>query len=319
MIAAGDPQLALLRLVGVGVAADVDELGRVARAWTAPPPAARAASGLKNSLVSKSRPGRQAHVGVGGPGVAVDAAVLAAPVGIDRGREADVGAVVAADDHLGLLGADGGRRSAPARRRPASSRRRRPRAPGPRSGRVALERAPRPRICWVKVDTAQILALRMRTKQELLDARPGEARLCRPMLSVIIDARTEAEQAAGAAGPAHRRRGGWAGAPGADRGGGRAAGDRRAVRGHGRRGASDRIEAAAAAARAESLLILPADFRLRDGWIGSLDGHLARGGEPAVVSGWSDGGPVRPPAVRGASRTRPSGGSPRRRPAAAAA
>jgi hypothetical protein len=50
------------------------------------------------------------------------------------------------------------------------------------------------------------------------------------------------------------------------------------------------LEAAAKAARAEQLLVLPADFRLRDGWIGSLDGHLARGGAPAVVAGLSEGG-----------------------------
>src|SRR5262249_23459335 len=52
--------------------------------------------------------GREAHVGVRRPGVAVDAAVLAAAVGIDRRRKAHVGAVVAGDDHLGLLGRDGG-------------------------------------------------------------------------------------------------------------------------------------------------------------------------------------------------------------------
>lgn len=50
------------------------------------------------------------------------------------------------------------------------------------------------------------------------------------------------------------------------------------------------IEAAGAAARADQLLILPADFRLRDGWIRSLDGHLTRGGEAAVVMGLSDAG-----------------------------
>jgi hypothetical protein len=50
------------------------------------------------------------------------------------------------------------------------------------------------------------------------------------------------------------------------------------------------IEAAAEAARADRLLVLPADFRLRDGWIGSLDGHLARSGEPAVVAGLAEGG-----------------------------
>jgi hypothetical protein len=50
------------------------------------------------------------------------------------------------------------------------------------------------------------------------------------------------------------------------------------------------FEAAAKAARFERLLVLPADFRLRDGWIGSLDGHLARGGAAAVVAGLSEGG-----------------------------
>jgi len=50
------------------------------------------------------------------------------------------------------------------------------------------------------------------------------------------------------------------------------------------------FEAAAQVARAEKLLVLPAGFRLRDGWIGSLDGHLARGGAAAVVGGLSEGG-----------------------------
>ena len=52
------------------------------------------------------------------------------------------------------------------------------------------------------------------------------------------------------------------------------------------------IEAAAAAAtaRADWLVVLPASFRLRDGWIGSLTGHLARGGQAALVLGLSDGG-----------------------------
>lgn len=49
------------------------------------------------------------------------------------------------------------------------------------------------------------------------------------------------------------------------------------------------IETAGTAARADWLLVLPADFRLRDGWIGALDHHLARGGE-ALVTGLSDGG-----------------------------
>lgn len=50
------------------------------------------------------------------------------------------------------------------------------------------------------------------------------------------------------------------------------------------------IEAAAQAARAEWLAVLPANFRLRDGWIKALEGHLARGGAAAVVAGLSEGG-----------------------------
>lgn len=50
------------------------------------------------------------------------------------------------------------------------------------------------------------------------------------------------------------------------------------------------IEAAGVAARADQLLVLPADFRFRDGWIPSLSGHVSRGGEPALVKGLSEGG-----------------------------
>lgn len=50
------------------------------------------------------------------------------------------------------------------------------------------------------------------------------------------------------------------------------------------------LEAGAAGARAEQLLILPSDFRLRDGWIGSLEGHLARGGGAAVIAGLAEPG-----------------------------
>lgn len=50
------------------------------------------------------------------------------------------------------------------------------------------------------------------------------------------------------------------------------------------------IEAAAGAARGDWLIVLPADFRFRDGWIGALNGHLQRGGPAAVVQGFSDSG-----------------------------
>lgn len=42
----------------------------------------------------------------------------------------------------------------------------------------------------------------------------------------------------------------------------------------------DRMSEAAAAARYETLLVLPADFRLRDGWINALE---SAGGEGVVV------------------------------------
>src|SRR6186997_459289 len=44
-----------------------------------------------------------AEIAVGGAGKAVDAAMLAAAVGVDRLIEADVGAVIAGDDALGHL------------------------------------------------------------------------------------------------------------------------------------------------------------------------------------------------------------------------
>ncbi len=50
------------------------------------------------------------------------------------------------------------------------------------------------------------------------------------------------------------------------------------------------IAPAANAARADWLLLLPADFRLRDGWIKSLEAHLARGGGAAAVNGLEAGG-----------------------------
>lgn len=50
------------------------------------------------------------------------------------------------------------------------------------------------------------------------------------------------------------------------------------------------IESAAAVARAEWIVALPADFRLRDGWIGALKSHLDRGKGRAVVGGLSDQG-----------------------------
>ena len=46
------------------------------------------------------------------------------------------------------------------------------------------------------------------------------------------------------------------------------------------------LEAAVSAARADVLLLLPADFRFRDGWIRALDGQAP----PARVVGLGEGG-----------------------------
>jgi hypothetical protein len=50
------------------------------------------------------------------------------------------------------------------------------------------------------------------------------------------------------------------------------------------------IAAGARAARADRVMVLPADFRLRDGWLGALDAHMAQGGAAALVGGFAQGG-----------------------------
>ena len=95
--AAHDLPLALDRLVGIGIGADRDharlvilrrqflfqELRRI---------------GLGEQFRFEVEPRRQAEERVGRPRKAVDAAMLAAPVGVDRTVEADIRRVVAGDD-----------------------------------------------------------------------------------------------------------------------------------------------------------------------------------------------------------------------------
>ena len=50
------------------------------------------------------------------------------------------------------------------------------------------------------------------------------------------------------------------------------------------------LQAAVSAARADILLLLPADFRFRDGWIAALDGQAP----PARVVGLGEGGLIGP-------------------------
>lgn len=50
------------------------------------------------------------------------------------------------------------------------------------------------------------------------------------------------------------------------------------------------IPAAARTARADRVIVVPADFRLRDGWIAALEAHVAGGGAQALVAGLKEGG-----------------------------
>ena len=90
--------LALDRLVGIGVGADRDGARLVAGRRQFASPAARGASGFTNSLDSKSSPGDSPRIGVRRPREAIDAAVLAAAIGIDRAVEGNVRRLVAGDD-----------------------------------------------------------------------------------------------------------------------------------------------------------------------------------------------------------------------------
>ena len=88
---------ALDRLIGIGVGADRDHARRIVRRGEFALQQFRRVR-LDEQLGFEIEPGREPHVGVGRPREAVDAAVLAAAIGIDRAVEADVGRVVARDD-----------------------------------------------------------------------------------------------------------------------------------------------------------------------------------------------------------------------------
>src|SRR5690606_26068563 len=107
---AHDPPLLLDGLIWVGVGANGDGARLVARlvqftlkqSWRV---------GLGKKLRLKIKPGRHAHIGMGRPGKAIDAAMLTAPIWIDGPIERNVGRTVAGDDgawlfhlHLGLEG-----------------------------------------------------------------------------------------------------------------------------------------------------------------------------------------------------------------------
>ena len=93
----GDVPVALRRLVGVGDRPDGDRRGPVARrgelALQRP-----GRAGPRHEPRLEVEPRREAQIGVRGPGVAVDAAVLAPPIRVHRAVEAQVGRGVARQD-----------------------------------------------------------------------------------------------------------------------------------------------------------------------------------------------------------------------------
>ncbi len=103
-------QRALHRLIRVGVRAerqgprDVARLAQLAFQQLAD-------LGLEDELGFEVEAGRVAEIGVRRAGVAIDAAMLAAPVRVHRAVEADVGALVPADDRpRGIAGERGRQR-----------------------------------------------------------------------------------------------------------------------------------------------------------------------------------------------------------------
>eukprot|EP01136_Pigoraptor_vietnamica_P033088 Opistho-1_new@95607 len=94
--AAHEPVLALDGLVGVGHGADGEQAGHVARAGELAPQHGGDVA-LGNQFRLEIETGRKIQEAVAGPRVAVDAAVFAAPVGVEAELETDVGRVVVGD------------------------------------------------------------------------------------------------------------------------------------------------------------------------------------------------------------------------------
>jgi len=97
--------LALDRLIGIGIGTKRDGARLVARGGKLPLQQGRRI-GLHIKPRLKIESGRQAEIGVGGPGVAIGAAVLAAAIGIDRPVKRQIGRIVARDDCFCLLHRD---------------------------------------------------------------------------------------------------------------------------------------------------------------------------------------------------------------------
>jgi hypothetical protein len=105
--AARDPELALGRLIGIGIGAHGDRLAcipRLGELGLEQPGRFR----LDEDAALEIEPGRQAEIGMGRAGEAIDAAMLAAAIGVDRAVETNIRRGVAGDDRLGAVDDKGG-------------------------------------------------------------------------------------------------------------------------------------------------------------------------------------------------------------------
>ena len=94
---ARDPPVALDRLIGIGIRPERDRPHRIAR------PAQFGAEQFGGIRLGEQarfeiQPGGEIEIRMAGTGKAIDAAMFAAPIGVDRTIEADVGRLVARDD-----------------------------------------------------------------------------------------------------------------------------------------------------------------------------------------------------------------------------
>jgi len=91
--AARDRQLALGRLIGIGIGAHGDRLARIARLGEL---ALEQPGGFRfdEDPALEIESGRQAEIGVGRTRKAIDATMLTAAIGVDRAVEADIRRVV---------------------------------------------------------------------------------------------------------------------------------------------------------------------------------------------------------------------------------
>ena len=104
---AGDPEIALDRLVGVGVGPQRDRGALVSRLAELRAQQGRGVR-LEHEPGLEVEAGREPEVSVARPGVAVDAPVFAAPVGVDGAVEGEVRRVVPGDDLAGRVSGEGG-------------------------------------------------------------------------------------------------------------------------------------------------------------------------------------------------------------------